>query len=70
MSVKYTCDNPLCAQGVGETVKEEEIDLSSVTSPICPFDPPYEWTVITKQGAGGLEVKTYCCPNCQVEGEA
>lgn len=70
MATKHTCDNPACTEGDGDTVKEVTLDLSSLSSPFCPFDPPVDWTVLTKQD-GGLQVALYCCTACHdaVEGE-
>jgi len=69
MATKHICDNPGCTEGDGGTVKEVTLDLTGLSSPFCPFDPPRDWSMLTKQGDGGLEVVLYCCMTCHEAGE-
>ena len=69
MATKHTCDNPECTEGGGGTVKEVTLDLTGLSSPFSPFDPPSDWTTLTKNDSG-LEVKIYCCSACAEAGEA
>ncbi len=68
MATKHTCDNPKCTEGTKDTVKEVTLDLTGLSTPVCPFDPPADWLVLTKQD-GGLSVVVYCCAACQQAAE-